>query len=100
MNSNPKSRQEGGSHYKSFTIQPGDYIRQNDLGWYEGNVIKYVTRHRLKNGLEDVNKAIHYLEMIKEEYLRFIDQSDPQCLKRSDKWAGELKEILKEEYDT
>ena len=68
MNSNPKSKQEGGSHYKSFTIQPGDYIRQNDLGWYEGNVVKYVTRHIFKNGREDILKARHYLDMILEEY--------------------------------
>lgn len=64
----PKDKQVGGSHYKTFKIQPGDYIRENSLGWYEGNVVKYVSRHKNKNGLEDINKAIHYLEMIKEEY--------------------------------
>lgn len=64
----PKDKQVGGAHYKTFKIQPIEYIRENNLGWYEGNVVKYVSRHKDKNGLEDINKAIHYLELIKEEY--------------------------------
>lgn len=68
MVSQAKSKQVGGSHYKDLSIQPGDYIRENKLGWYEGNVIKYITRHSKKNGLEDVMKAKHYIEMIIEEY--------------------------------
>ena len=60
--------QVGGSHYQ-LPIQPIDYIVKNGLGYREGNVIKYVTRHKNKNELEDINKAIHYLEMIKEDYL-------------------------------
>ena len=60
--------QIGGSHYQ-FPIQPIDYIVKNNLGYREGNVIKYVTRHKLKGtGKEDLTKAIHYLEMIIEEY--------------------------------
>ncbi len=61
-------KQIGGDHYKNKAIQPGVYVRKNGLGWYEGNVIKYVSRHKDKNGLEDILKAIHYLELIKEEY--------------------------------
>lgn len=64
----PKDTQVGGNHYKDLSIQPGDYIRENNLGWYEGNVIKYITRHNKKNGLEDAMKARHYVEMIIEEY--------------------------------
>ena len=56
--------QEGGSHYKHFAIQPVEYIHANNLSYLEGNVIKYVSRHRSKNGVEDIRKAIHYLEMI------------------------------------
>lgn len=59
--------QVGGSHYQ-LPIQPVDYIVKNNLGYREGNVIKYVTRHKDKNGAEDLIKAIHYLEMILEEY--------------------------------
>ena len=60
-------KQVGGSHYQ-LPIQPVEYITKNNIPYMEGNVIKYVTRHRNKNGVEDINKAIHYLEMIKEMY--------------------------------
>ena len=59
--------QVGGSHYKDFAIQPTEYCIKNNLGFAEGCVVKYVTRHRFKNGKEDIEKAIHYLEMILEE---------------------------------
>lgn len=59
-------RQEGGEHYKKQAIQPWDYIISNELGFLEGNVIKYVTRHKDKNGVADIKKAIHYLEKLLE----------------------------------
>lgn len=59
-------KQEGGTHYKNLQIQPVEYIKKNSIPYLEGNVIKYVTRHREKNGVEDIKKAIHYLEMILE----------------------------------
>jgi len=58
-------RQEGGDHYR-LAIQPIDYIYQNGLGYMEGNVVKYVTRHEQKGGKEDLLKAIHYLELLIE----------------------------------
>jgi hypothetical protein len=60
-------KQVGGSHYQ-LPIQPVDYIVKNNIPYLEGNVIKYVTRHRNKNGVDDIDKAIHYLEIIKEMY--------------------------------
>lgn len=57
-------KQEGGAHYKGLKIQPIEYISQNNLDYLQGNVIKYVTRHKDKNGKEDIKKAIHYLELI------------------------------------
>ena len=60
-------RQEGGDHYKTMPIQPGEFIRKNNLGWYEGNAIKYVCRYKQKGGVQDIKKAIHYLELILEE---------------------------------
>lgn len=61
-------KQVGGSHYQ-LAIQPIDYILENKLGYCEGNVIKYVSRHADKNGAEDIKKAIHYLEFIlKDQY--------------------------------
>ncbi len=63
----PTARQIGGTHYRDCAIQPGTYIYKNGLNWYEGNAVKYITRHRVKGGKEDVLKAIHYLEMLLEE---------------------------------
>lgn len=61
-------KQVGGNHYKTLAIQPGEYIRKNGLGWYEGNAVKYITRHKQKGEKQDIEKAIHYLELILEEY--------------------------------
>lgn len=58
--------QVAGAHYRDMAIQPSEYIHRNTLGWCEGNVVKYVTRHRFKNGAEDIKKAIHYLELLLE----------------------------------
>lgn len=61
--------QEGGSHYKKMAIQPIDFIFFNNIPFIEGNIIKYILRHRKKNGLEDLKKAKHYLEiLIEKEY--------------------------------
>ncbi len=56
-------KQEGGEHYK-LPIQPVEFITANKIPYIEGNVIKYVTRHRSKNGAQDIQKAIHYLELL------------------------------------
>ncbi len=58
--------QVGGDHYKDFEIQPIEFITSNSLGFCEGNVIKYVCRHASKGGGTDLDKAIHYLELLKE----------------------------------
>ncbi len=58
--------QIGGSHYKSQVIQPVEYIHANNIGYFEGNVIKYVTRWKNKNGVQDLEKAKHYLELLIE----------------------------------
>lgn len=59
-----KRKQIGGNHYTNKKIQPIDYILENNLPYCEGNVVKYVTRHKEKNGAEDIKKAIHYLRFI------------------------------------
>ena len=59
-------KQVSGNHYKDKGIQPIVYIHANDLGFCEGNVVKYVTRHKEKNGAADIRKAIHYLELLLE----------------------------------
>jgi hypothetical protein len=58
--------QEGGGHYVRFKIQPIEFITANNLGFIEGNIIKYAARHRLKNKAEDVKKVIHYAQLLLE----------------------------------
>ena len=56
--------QVGGNHYKDLKIQPVEYIHANGIGYFEGNVIKYVTRWRAKNGIKDLEKAKHYIDLL------------------------------------
>ena len=55
-------RQEGGDHYK-LKIQPFDFIMENKLNFFQGNVIKYVVRYLKKNKIEDLNKIKHYCDL-------------------------------------
>jgi hypothetical protein len=65
----PLSTQVDGNHYKDRAIQPVEYCQKNQLNFCESSVIKYVTRHREKNGRKDIEKAIHFLQLlIKLEY--------------------------------
>ena len=59
--------QIGGSHYKDMAIQPVEYIVKNRIPYREANIIKYVSRYASKNGLQDLEKARHYLEMLIDE---------------------------------
>lgn len=56
--------QEGGDHYKNLKIQPVEFIHANSLGFIEGCVVKYVSRYKRKNGLEDLKKARHFLDLL------------------------------------
>lgn len=58
--------QIGGNHYEKRKIQPIEYIENNSLGFHEGNVIKYITRYKDKNGVEDLKKALWYIERLIE----------------------------------
>ena len=62
-----RDKQIGGDHYKKMAIQPSHYIVKNKLGWYEGNIIKYITRHSVKGGKQDIEKVIHYAELLLED---------------------------------
>ena len=62
--SDPLKIQQGGSHYKNLPIQPVEYAYANNLGFIEANVVKYVTRWRTKNGVDDLKKARHYLDLL------------------------------------
>lgn len=56
--------QIGGKHYKDFVIQPIEFITKNNIGFIEGNVIKYICRYKNKNGLEDLLKVKHYVDLL------------------------------------
>jgi hypothetical protein len=70
-------KQESGNHYKDKGIQPIVYIHANNLGFCEGNVVKYVTRWRDKGGEADLRKAIHYLELLIQLEIK---QSQPDAV--------------------
>lgn len=62
--SEPTNKQIGGNHYQSLAIQPVEYTVKNQLSFLQGNVIKYITRYKAKNGLQDLQKAKHYIDLI------------------------------------
>jgi hypothetical protein len=59
-------KQIDGDHYKNYSIQPAVYSYENKLGWHEGEIVKYVTRHRDKGGAKDLEKAKHLIDMLIE----------------------------------
>jgi hypothetical protein len=67
-------KQEGGGHYKEFTIQPIEFIHVNGIPYIEGNVIKYICRYKMKNGIEDLLKAKHYIDLLIEMEYQKTDQ--------------------------
>ena len=72
-----EKRQVGGDHYEKCGIMPTTYIRANNLDFFEGNIVKYITRHKDKNGAEDIKKVIHYAEMILEDVYGYKNAEPP-----------------------
>ena len=76
---NPYDKQIGGSHYQKFKIQPSKFVIENELLYPEGCVIKYILRHRLKGKKQDLEKAIHFIEMIIErDYKDFLEEAEKE----------------------
>ena len=75
----PQDKQVGGNHYKLFLIQPYEFISKNNLSFFQGNVIKYVCRYLNKNGIEDLNKIIHYCELEKKK-LKDMEKKNKKIL--------------------
>ena len=63
---NPLDVQVGGGHYKNMAIQPIEFTHKNNLNFCQGNIIKYITRYKNKNGKEDLEKVIHYAQLLIE----------------------------------
>jgi len=57
-------KQVGGNHYLKNKIQPVDFIIKNNIGFVEGNIIKYILRFKEKGGVQDLLKAKHYIELL------------------------------------
>jgi len=87
-------KQIGGSHYKKMKIQPSKFVIENELLFPEGNVIKYVCRHRYKNGKEDLEKAVHFIEMIIERDYPTIPMTEEEEYRN----AGITKEEAERTY--
>ena len=84
-------KQIGGDHYKRMAIQPSHYIVRNKLGWYEGNIVKYITRHSIKGGRQDIEKVIHYAELL------LVDKyPDDEGTRRCKETAAYIKKLNKE----
>ena len=62
----PLKEQVGGDHYSKLEIQPAVYAQRNKLSYLQGTIIKYVTRYKDKNGVEDLQKAKHYIDLLIE----------------------------------
>lgn len=60
----PLKKQVGGNHYKKMKIQPAEYIHANNIGFLEGEAISYISRWKDKNGIQDIEKAIHVLQIL------------------------------------
>jgi len=69
------NKQVGGNHYNKMAIQPAIFINKNDIPYCEGCIIKYACRHKLKGGRLDIEKLIHFAEMIME---RDYEKVSPQ----------------------
>lgn len=57
---NPLAVQQSGNHYKNGKIQPIEYSERNNLSMCQGNIVKYISRHKEKNGVDDLAKVVHY----------------------------------------
>ena len=67
--------QQGGSHYREMKIQPIEFIHANGLDFFQGNMLKYLCRHKSKNGAEDLRKVIHYAQLAIE--MQYGGQQEP-----------------------
>ena len=84
---NPLIAQEGGGHYKNRGIQPLEYTMQNNLSFCEGNVVKYISRYKSKNGIEDLAKVVHYALLA--SYEEYGEQGSTELKEKVLKLLGE-----------
>ena len=73
--------QVGGQHYKKCKIEPVEYINANGLDFFEGNCLKYLSRHKYKNKDEDIKKLMHYASYILKYQYGYTDEEIRNVLK-------------------
>ena len=74
--SHANEKQVAGTHYRS-PIQHWDYVVANNLDYFQGQITKYVTRWRNKNGITDLLKAQHFLEKYIEVVRADLNDGEP-----------------------
>ena len=97
MTFKPYKKQIGGSHYKNMIMQPSEFINKNRLPFAEGSAIKYICRHAAKGKEQDIEKAIHYLEMILE---RDYEDRNQHTSKVTSDHRRIKKEVRNKNYST
>lgn len=83
---NPLVAQEGGGHYKNRGIQPIEYSEANNLGACQHSIVKYITRHQDKNGVEDLSKIIHFTLL--EAYFKYGEEGSTELRNKVLKLLG------------
>ncbi len=71
------AEQIGGDHYSRLGVEPIQFTEANGLGFHEGNIVKYISRWRNKNGIEDLKKAKWYIERLLELETNRVPTVDP-----------------------
>ena len=90
----PQNIQIGGSHYMYFDIQPYEFISKNNLSFFQGCVIKYVCRYMHKNGVEDLDKIIHYCELEKKKLQDATPEQLENWVDGYRKWKDESEDNI------
>ena len=89
LSTSPYQKQVGGKHYIKYKIQPSEFVVENKLLYPEGSVIKYILRHQDKGGKQDLEKAIHFIEMIIERDYRDEKEKKESWVEGYKKWKHE-----------
>ena len=90
----PQYKQIGGSHYMYYDIQPYEFISKNNLSFFQGCVIKYVCRYMHKNGVEDLDKIIHYCELEKKKLQDATPEQLENWIDGYRKWKAESEDNI------
>lgn len=71
-----KALLDGPEYYKQYAIEPLAFITVNNLPFLVGAIIKYVMRYQWKGGIADLDKAIHCIEVLKEQYTKHNEEQE------------------------